>query len=521
MAKAVAYSGDRHRFGLVYGWAEVLVGLAFLAAGGLGAVEAAARRAAGALGLGTIATGLAFFAILGLLTSAFDLPFDLHATFRIEEKHGFNRQTLRGFFLDRLKGAAVAVALGGPVLAAVLWLMERMGPSWWLWAWGVTTAFSLFAAWIYPTVLAPLFNKFTPLPEGELKEAILALARRTGFEAGGISVMDASRRTAHGNAYFTGVFGQKRIVLFDTLLEAMGPREVVAVLAHELGHFKLHHVRWGLLRGIATSGLVFYLLSLCLPLDAFYAAFSVERTSYGALAVFGLWFGLASFLLQPARRTPSPAGTSSRPTPSPCARARRRPSSGRRSGSSARRAGTCRSPTRSTRASTTRIRRSSSGCGRWGRSRAPERGSAEEGPGLFLEGEDRVLHAVFVGAEAQDADPERVAAADAGAGEEDPPARVDAAQELGERRSASASPARSRKATTESCGSSSTSNRGSSRSISYAHRARASFSASCSRKAETPWRTRGSHSRSPRKSRESSGERSAKPSEPSSATSWT
>ncbi len=299
MAKAVAYSGDRHRFGLVYGWVEVLVALAFLAAGGLGVVEAGARGVAGALGLGTIATGLAFFAILGTLSALFELPFDLYATFRIEEKHGFNRQTLGGFFLDRLKGSGIAIALGGPVLAAMLWLMERMGPSWWLWAWGVTTAFSLFAAWIYPTVLAPLFNKFTPLPDGELKEAILELARRTGFRAGGISVMDASRRTAHGNAYFTGVFGQKRIVLFDTLLEAMGSREVVAVLAHELGHFKLHHVRWGMARGIATSGLVFYALSLCLPLDPFYSAFSLETTAYGALAVFGLWFGLVSFLLQP------------------------------------------------------------------------------------------------------------------------------------------------------------------------------------------------------------------------------
>jgi len=299
MAKAVAYSGDRHRFGLAYGWVEVVVALAFLAAGGLGVVEAGARGVAGALGLGAIATGLAFFAILAMLSALFELPFDLYATFRIEEKHGFNRQTLGGFFLDRLKGAAIAVVLGGPVLAAVLWLMERMGPSWWLWAWGVTTAFSLFAAWIYPTVLAPLFNKFTPLPEGELKDAILDLARRTGFRAGGISVMDASRRTAHGNAYFTGVFGQKRIVLFDTLLEAMGPREVVAVLAHELGHFKLHHVRWGMARGIATSGLVFYALSLCLPLDAFYRAFFLEKTAYGALAVFGLWFGLVSFLLQP------------------------------------------------------------------------------------------------------------------------------------------------------------------------------------------------------------------------------
>ncbi len=299
MAKAVAYSGDRYRFSLVCGWTEVVVGLAFLAAGGLGLVERAARAVAGSAGLGTIAAGLAFFAILGVLTALFELPFDLYATFRIEEKHGFNRQTLRGFFLDRLKGAAIAVVLGGPMVALLLWLMERMGPSWWAWAWGATTAFSLFTAWIYPTVLAPLFNKFTPLPAGDLRDAILDLARRTGFRAGGISVMDASRRTAHGNAYFTGLFGQKRIVLFDTLLDAVAPREVVAVLAHELGHFKLHHVRWAILRGIATSGLVFYALSLCLPLRAFYSAFSVGQTAYGALAVFGLWFGLVSFLLNP------------------------------------------------------------------------------------------------------------------------------------------------------------------------------------------------------------------------------
>jgi STE24 endopeptidase len=299
MAKAVAYSGDRHRFSLVYGWTEVVVGLAFLAAGGLGLVERAARAAAGGVALGTIATGLAFFAILGILTAAFELPFDLYATFRIEEKHGFNRQTLRGFFLDRLKGAGIAVVLGGPMLALVLWLMERTGPSWWLWAWAVTTLFSLLTAWIYPTVLAPLFNKFTPLPEGDLRESIQDLARHTGFRAGGISVMDASRRTAHGNAYFTGLFGQKRIVLFDTLLEAVAPREVVAVLAHELGHFKLHHVRWAMVRGIATSGLVFCALGLCLPLRAFYTAFSLEQTAYGALAVFGLWFGLVSFLLHP------------------------------------------------------------------------------------------------------------------------------------------------------------------------------------------------------------------------------
>ena len=299
LEKAVAYSGDRYRFGRVYGWTEVLVGLAFIALGGLGLVEQGAHTVAGLAGLGSIATGLAFFAIVGVLTSLFELPFDLYDTFVIEERHGFNRQTPRGFAIDLVKGVALAVALGGPVLAAVLWIMERMGPTWWLWAWAVTTGFSVFAAWIYPTVLAPLFNKFTPLPDGELKEAILDLARRVGFRAGGLFVMDASRRTAHGNAYFTGLFGQKRIVLFDTLLEAMGSRQVVAVLAHELGHFKLRHVRWAIVRSVATSGLVFYALSLCLPLEPFYSAFFLERTAYGALAVFGLWFGLVSFLLQP------------------------------------------------------------------------------------------------------------------------------------------------------------------------------------------------------------------------------
>jgi len=296
MAKAVAYSGDRYRFSLWAGWIETLVGLAFLAAGLPGVVEGWARGVAGG---GEVASGLAFFAILGLGSSLLDLPFSLYSTFVIEERHGFNRETLRTFFLDQLKGLALGVALGGPLLAGLLWVMARMGSSWWLWAWALVVGFNVLAAWIYPTVLAPIFNKFTVLPEGELRESILALARRTGFRAGGIYLMDASRRTAHGNAYFTGLFGQKRIVLFDTLLEAMGPREVVAVLAHELGHFKLHHVRWGMARGIATSGLVFYALSLCLPLDAFYRAFFLEKTAYGALAVFGLWFGLVSFLLQP------------------------------------------------------------------------------------------------------------------------------------------------------------------------------------------------------------------------------
>lgn len=297
MAAALAYARDRYLFGIVRGWIEVAVTLAFLAVGGLGWVE----KGALALGarFGPIAVGLAFFALLGAAGALLNLPFALYHTFRIEERHGFNRQTWGGFFLDRLKGLALAVALGGPLLGILLAIMEKAGPAWWLYGWLAVSGFSVLTAWIYPTLLAPLFNRFSPLPEGELKDAIRALAERTGFRASGLFVMDASRRTTHGNAYFTGLFRDKRIVLFDTLLEALGTREIVAVLAHELGHFKLHHVRTRLLLGVLSTGILFYALGLCLPLTAFYTAFSLQPSSYGALVVFGLWFGPLEFLLQP------------------------------------------------------------------------------------------------------------------------------------------------------------------------------------------------------------------------------
>ena len=299
MRKAVAYAEDRYRFGWITGWTSVLATLAFLALSGLGWTEGRARELSAAFGGGPVVAGLAFFAILGLLGALFDLPFSLYDTFVVEEKHGFNRQTVGGFFLDLLKGLALGAALGTPVMAALLAIMEKAGASWWLWGWVVTSAFSLLTAWIYPTFLAPLFNTFTSLPEGELRDGIVALAERVGFRTGGIVVMDASRRTAHGNAYFTGLLRQKRIVLFDTLLDAMGAREVLAVLAHELGHFKLHHVRWALVRGVLYTGLLFFVLGLCLPLTPFYSAFGLDRTSYGALVAFGAWFSLVSFLLLP------------------------------------------------------------------------------------------------------------------------------------------------------------------------------------------------------------------------------
>ncbi len=299
MRRALDYARDRYRFGRVTSWTEVLATLGFVALGGLGRVEEAARAIAEGIGLGAIGTGLAFVALLGLLSVLLDLPFSLYSTFRIEAKHGFNRQTLGGFFLDLAKGMALGAALGAPLLAAILWIMKAAGPAWWLWAWGAVSGFSLLTAWIYPALLAPLFNRFTPLPPGELREGIEALAARLGFRPGGIFVMDASRRTAHGNAYFTGLFRQKRIVLFDTLLEALGVREVLAVLAHELGHFKLHHVRRAVVRRVLATGAAFWLLSRALGRTPFYEAFALTPTSYGALVVFPLWVSLLEFLVQP------------------------------------------------------------------------------------------------------------------------------------------------------------------------------------------------------------------------------
>jgi STE24 endopeptidase len=300
MRKSVAYSEDKYRFGVLSESVSLLVTLVFLMSGGFGLVEGAAITLGGFAGGSVVIIGVVFFALLLGASMLVGLPFEYYRTFVIEARHGFNRQTPGGFWLDRLKGVVLGAVLGLPLLALILWLMVAAGPFWWVYAWGSMSAFSILTAWLYPTFLAPLFNKFSPVQDQTLLDQIHALAIRVGFQAAGISVMDASKRSSHGNAYFTGVFGKKRIVLFDTLVQAMGASEVVAVLAHELGHFKLHHVRWGLLRGILMTGVTFYLLSLCLPLVDVYLAFGLSGPSpYGALLVFGMWFGLLSFCLQP------------------------------------------------------------------------------------------------------------------------------------------------------------------------------------------------------------------------------
>jgi STE24 endopeptidase len=300
MQRSASYSEDKYFFARLAGTISLAVTLTFLLLGGLGKVEAIATHLSQELGGGSVQTGLWFFATLALGSTLVGLPFDYYRTFVIEQKHGFNRQTHKGFWLDRVKGLALSVMLGLPIAALILWLMQASGMWWWLWAWAALSGFSVLTAWLYPTFLAPIFNKFSPVTDANLSQQIEGLAHRIGFRTGGILVMDASRRSSHGNAYFTGVFGKKRIVLFDTLLNALGTNEVVAVLAHELGHFKLNHVRWGLIRGVLATGIMFYILSLCLPMKQFYQAFGLDGVSnYGALVVFSLWFGLVDFVVQP------------------------------------------------------------------------------------------------------------------------------------------------------------------------------------------------------------------------------
>ena len=236
--RAADYTIARTRFAMV----EIIVGAVLLVVLTLlGLLQALDTAITGWLGHGFVAQ-LALIAAVGIVTSVVDLPFDYYRQFVIEARFGFNRMTRKLFVLDLLKTVGLGVALGLPLVAAVLWLMGRAGALWWVWAWVLWVGFNSLVLVLYPTVIAPLFNKFVPLDDATLRARIEALMARCGFAAKGLFVMDGSRRSAHGNAYFTGFGAAKRIVFFDTLLARLSGDEIEAVLAHELGHFKRKHV---------------------------------------------------------------------------------------------------------------------------------------------------------------------------------------------------------------------------------------------------------------------------------------
>lgn len=273
--KAADYTLARSRFGLLssaFG-AALLLGWTLL--GGLDALNVALRDAVPPA-WGTMAYQLALVAAFALIGGALELPLDWYTTFHIEQRFGFNRTTPALFVADLLKGLLLAALIGTPVLALVLWLMGTAGPAWWLWAWAVWVGFQVLMLVLYPTVIAPLFNKFEPLTDAALTQRIGELMQRCGFAAKGLFVMDGSRRSAHGNAYFTGLGAAKRVVFFDTLLARLQPAEVEAVLAHELGHFKLRHVTRRMLLMVVISLAGFALLGWLSNRAWFYSGLGVQ-----------------------------------------------------------------------------------------------------------------------------------------------------------------------------------------------------------------------------------------------------
>ena len=224
---------------------------------------------------GSMAYQLALLVAFVLIGSLLDLPFELYSTFRIEQQFGFNRMTWKLYIADTLKGVVVGAAIGLPLAWLMLWIMGATGPQWWLWAWGTWVGFNLLLMVAYPTVIAPLFNKFEPLADEGVKTRVQALMQRCGFASKGLFVMDGSKRSAHGNAYFTGLGAAKRVVFFDTLLNKLTPGEVEAVLAHELGHFKHQHVKQRLVMMFAVSLAGFALLGWLSSQTWFYTALGV------------------------------------------------------------------------------------------------------------------------------------------------------------------------------------------------------------------------------------------------------
>jgi STE24 endopeptidase len=253
-----------------------------------------------ALEQGSLWHGTAMIATVAVLLTLADLPLTLYRTFVIEARYGFNRMTARLFFVDLLKQAALAAALGIPLLLLVLWLMQQMGDLWWLYVWLAWMGFNLLVLLAFPTFIAPLFNRFSKLEDPSLAGRIESLLKRCGFRTSGLYVMDGSKRSSHGNAYFTGFGSAKRIVFFDTLLSRLAPPEVEAVLAHELGHYRLHHV-WKRIALLFAASLGFlWVLGQLIDRQWFYEGLGVSHPSTAAaLLLFMLTVPVFTFFLQP------------------------------------------------------------------------------------------------------------------------------------------------------------------------------------------------------------------------------
>ena len=294
--KAAAYTLEKSRLSMLDIIISSFILLGWTLGGGLEWIDQSWQG----FGLGNLATGVAVLVSTFFIISLLDVPFSLYSTFVIEEKYGFNKSTIQIYISDFIKQTILTIVLGVPLAFVVLWLMASSGSLWWIYVWIFWTAFTLFLMWLYPTWIAPMFNKFSPLDNIELVQRINNLLQRCGFASNGIFVMDGSKRSGHGNAYFTGLGAQKRIVFFDTLLDSLNGDEIEAVLAHELGHFKHKHVVKRMITMAATSFISLALLGWLIQQTWFYTGLGVNTPStHMALLLFLLVIPVFGFFLQP------------------------------------------------------------------------------------------------------------------------------------------------------------------------------------------------------------------------------
>lgn len=301
-AKSQSYVRATTRFGLVCTSFDLFCLLIFWFAGGFGILDTLIRS----LGQGPIISGLLFIGSLAVMKSIVSLPFGIYSTFVIEERFGFNKTTPGVFLADLVKSFFLSALLGGTLLGLIIWFFEISGPMAWLYCWAASTFFLLAVQYIVPTWIMPLFNTFTPLEEGPLKKAIFNYARGIDFSLSNIYVMDGSKRSAKSNAFFTGFGKNKRIVLFDTLIKEQSVEELVAILAHEMGHFKKKHIIRRMALGIAQMGVIFFLISVFISRESLFHAFYVDQVSiHCGLIFFAILFSPINLVLSLALQVSS------------------------------------------------------------------------------------------------------------------------------------------------------------------------------------------------------------------------
>jgi STE24 endopeptidase len=293
-ARSQKYTRAITSFSLIQATVNLALTLIFILAGGFNLIDGVARG----FGFSSIPTGLIFCGLLALLSFTLNLPFSIYSTFVIEQRFGFNTTTMATYIADGIKAVLLSAALGGPLLACILWFFEACGSLAWVYCWIASAVFILVVQFVAPVLIMPLFNKFSQLAEGELKEAITGYAALQQFALQGIYTMDGSKRSTRANAFFTGFGRFRRIVFFDTLMDKLSTGEIVAVLAHEMGHYKLKHIFSMIALSIMQMGFMFFILSLFLDNPGLFAAFGMENLSvYAGLIFFGFLYAPLSSLV--------------------------------------------------------------------------------------------------------------------------------------------------------------------------------------------------------------------------------